>query len=477
MTDHEHYQSPLSTRYASEAMRRNFSDRKKFSTWRRLWIALAETQMELGLPIGAEQVAELKSHEGELDFELAGRYERELRHDVMAHVHAWGEVCPKARGILHLGATSCDITDNADLVVLRDGLALLEAQLVNVLRALRTFALQWKAQPVLGLTHLQPAQATSLGKRATLWIQDFATNLRELEVLRENLLFRGIKGTTGTQASFLGLFGGDHEKVRALERGVARRMGFERCFPVTGQTYPRQLDFRIGAVLSGTAQSAAKFAGDLRLLAARREVEEPFGKQQIGSSAMPWKRNPMRSERITSLARHVISQLDALAHTAANQWLERTLDDSAVRRLALPEMFLATDGILELALDVGSGLVVHRKRIERNLAEELPFLACEHLMLDAAKGGVDRQAAHEHLRVLTHRAVEALLEGQENPLRGFLAADPVLRPFAARLETLLDPARSIGRAELQVEEYLSEDLDPLLARFAGVPSRQAGVRV
>ena len=477
MSDHDHYQSPLSTRYAGEAMRANFSERKKIVTWHRLWLALAESQKELGLPISEAQLSELRANLEHVDFELAARLERELRHDVMAHVHAWGERCKEARGILHLGATSCDVTDNADLVILRDALALVRAQLVNVLRALRAFALEWKALPVLGLTHLQPAQATTLGKRATLWIQDFAGNLEELELVERRLPFRGIKGTTGTQASFLALFQGDHAKVRELERRVARRMGFERCFPVTGQTYPRQLDFRIGACLAGIAQSGAKFGSDLRLLASRREVQEPFGKKQIGSSAMPWKRNPMRSERVCSLARHVLAQLDALAHTAANQWLERTLDDSAVRRMALPEMFLATDGLLELVLDVGSGLVVHPRRIERNLAEELPFLACEHLMMEAARSGVDRQEAHEHLRQATHAAVAALLEGGANPLRELLQADPVLQPFAPRLQALLDPARSIGRADVQVEEYLRDELDPLLARFAEVPAHRSVVRV
>ena len=477
MSDHEHYQSPLSTRYASEAMSANFSERKKILTWHRIWLALAESQRELGLPISEAQVAELRANLEHVDFELAARYERELRHDVMAHVHAWGERCPKARGILHLGATSCDVTDNADLVILRDALALVRAQLVNALRALRAFALEWKALPVLGLTHLQPAQATTLGKRAALWIQDLAGNLVELDELERRLPFRGIKGTTGTQASFLSLFQGDHEKVRELERRVARRMGFERCFPVTGQTYPRQLDFRVGAALAGIAQSGAKFGSDLRLLASRREVQEPFGKKQIGSSAMPWKRNPMRAERVCSLARHVLAQLDSLAHTAANQWLERTLDDSAVRRLALPEMFLATDGLLELVLDVGSGLVVHPRRIERNLAEELPFLACEHMMMEAARGGADRQDVHEHLRQATQRAVAALLDGGANPLRELLLADPVLAPFAPRLQALLDPARSIGRADVQVEEYVREDLDPLLARFAAMPEQRSGVRV
>ena len=477
MSEHDSYQSPLSTRYAGEAMRAVFSERKKFVTWHRIWLALAESEHELGLPIRAEQLAELRANLEHVDFELAARYERELRHDVMAHVHAWGERCPKARGILHLGATSCDVTDNADLLVLREALALLRAQLVNVVRALRAFALAQKSLPILGLTHLQPAQATTLGKRATLWLQDFVFNLVELDEVERRLLFRGIKGTTGTQASFLALFRGDHDKVRELERRTAAKLGFERCFAVTGQTYPRQLDFRIGAALSGIAQSGAKFGSDLRLLASRREVQEPFGKQQIGSSAMPWKRNPMRSERICSLARHVLAQLDSLAHTAANQWLERTLDDSAVRRMALPEMFLASDGLLELVLDVSSGLVVHEKRIAKNLAEELPFLACEHLMMDAAVEGVDRQEAHEHLRQATHRAVAALLEGEPNPLRELLLADPVLKPYAPRLTDLLDPARSIGRADRQVDEFVREEVDPLLERFRSVPVQLAGVRV
>ncbi len=475
--DRESYQNPLTTRYASAAMRANFSERKKFTTWHRVWIALAEAQKELGLPITDEQLAELREHEADIDFELAERYERELRHDVMAHVHAWGEHCPEARGILHLGATSCDVTDNADLIVLRDGLVLLREGLVNVLRALRAFALEWKELPVLGLTHLQPAQATTLGKRAALWLQDFAANLTEVDELAERLPFRGVKGTTGTQASFLTLFDGDHERVRALERLVAGKLGFERCFPVTGQTYPRQLDFRIGAALSALAQSGAKFATDVRLLAARREQQEPFGAKQVGSSAMPWKRNPMRSERVCSLARHVIALLDSLAHTAANQWLERTLDDSAVRRLALPEMFLASDAILELVLDVGSGLVVIRERIAKNLAEELPFLACEHLMMEASRGGVDRQEAHERLRQATLRASDAVQAGKPNPLRELLAADPLLKPFAARLGQLLDPARATGRAAEQVSEFIEDELDPLLARFARVPARTARVGV
>ena len=460
---HEFYESPLTARYASEAMRRNFSDRKKFTTWRALWIALAESQKELGLPITSEQIAELKEHQDDIDWELAARHEKELRHDVMAHVHTFGDRCPRARGILHLGATSCDITDNADLIVLRDGLALIRGQLVGVLRALRAFALEWKSLPVLGLTHLQPAQATTLGKRASLWLQDLAFNLVDLEHARGQLRFRGIKGTTGTQASFLQLFRGDHEKVRALDRAVAQRMGFERVFAVTGQTYPRQLDFRICQVLAGIAQSTSKFALDVRLLASRGELQEPFGKKQVGSSAMPWKRNPMKCERINALARHVLALLDSTAQTAAQQGLERTLDDSANRRLSLPEIFLATDAILELQRDVVSGLVVQRERIAANLASELPFLACEHLMMDLARAGGDRQELHERLRIATHKATEACLRGEPNPLERLLGEDRLLSPHAGRLRELCDPSRCTGRAEQQVVEYVEGELDPLLA--------------
>jgi adenylosuccinate lyase len=317
----------LSTRYASEAMRFNFSEHKKFTTWRKLWVALAESEQALGLAITDEQVAELREHADEVDYELAQRYERELRHDVMAHVHAWGERCPKARGIIHLGATSCYVTDNSELIAMRDGVRLVRVALVGVIDALRAFALEWRSLPVLGLTHYQPAQATTLGKRACMWVQDLLFNLVDLDHVEEQIRFRGVKGTTGSQASFLALFDGDHEKVRALDRDITRKFGFERSFGITGQTYPRQLDFRVCQVLSGIAQSAAKFAIDLRLSAGRRELEEPFEARQIGSSAMPWKRNPMRCERFGALSRHAISCLDNMAHTAANQWFERTLDD------------------------------------------------------------------------------------------------------------------------------------------------------
>ncbi len=475
--DKKNYESPLSSRYASEAMRENFSPHKKFTTWRQLWIALAEGEQELGLPIDDEQLAELRAHAADVDFDAAAKYEAELRHDVMAHVHAWGDQCPKARGIVHLGATSCFVTDNAELIVMRDAVRLIRVQLVGVLRKLRAFAAKWRAQPVLGLTHYQPAQATTVGKRACLWIQDLVFNLEDLDHAEQAIRFRGVKGTTGSQASFLELFEGDHAKVRALDETVTRKMGFERRFGVTGQTYPRQLDFRVCQVLSGIAQSASKFAVDLRLSAGRREMEEPFGKKQIGSSAMPWKRNPMRSERMCALARHVIVGLDNTAHTAANQWFERTLDDSANRRLAIAEAFLATDAILQLYLNVTDGLVVHAPVIEARLREELPFLASEHLMMEAVKAGADRQDAHERIRVLSHQASEALFRGEENPLRELLAADPLFAPLAGRIDALLDPARFVGRAPEQVDEFLAEEVDPLLARYADLSEATGDVRV
>jgi adenylosuccinate lyase len=477
VSDPRNYESPLSSRYASRAMRETFSAHRKFVTWRKLWIALAEAEQELGLPITDEQLDELRAHVDDVDHELAGRYERELRHDVMAHIHAWGELCPKARGILHLGATSCYVTCNSELIAMREGLSILRAQLVNVARHLRAFALEWRALPTLGLTHYQPAQATTVGKRACLWLQDVLLNLEDLAEAEKRIRFRGVKGTTGTQASFLELFRGDHAKVRELDRRVTRKMGFERAFAVTGQTYPRQLDFRVCQVLSAIAQSASKFAADVRLAAGRRELEEPFESKQVGSSAMPWKRNPMRCERMTALARYVITSLDNLAHTAANQWFERTLDDSANRRIAIAEMFLATDAVLQLYLDVAKGLVVHPAVVRRNLAAELPFLASELVMMEAVRGGADRQVAHERLRVLARSASEAIHRGEENPLRSLIADDPLFRPIAGRLEELLLPEGFVGRAPEQVGEFVAEEVDPLLARHADVPEVAGDVRV
>ncbi|MEZ5973688.1 MAG: adenylosuccinate lyase [Planctomycetota bacterium] len=466
MNPDENYQSPLGSRYASRAMRENFSDRKKFLTWHRLWIALAESEQELGLEIRDDQIAEMRAHAEHLDLALAAKYEKELRHDVMAHIHAWGEVCPAARPIIHLGATSCFVGDNTDLVLLRDGLRLIRDQVLGVIEHLAAFARTHKDLPTLGFTHYQPAQATTVGKRACLWLQDLVHDLEDLEHVMGMVRFRGVKGTTGTQASFLELFHGDHAKVRELDRRVTAKMGFERCFGVTGQTYPRQLDFRVGQVLSSIAQSAHKFATDLRLLAHRREVEEPFGSAQIGSSAMPWKRNPMRSERICALARFVIETLGNTAHTAANQWLERTLDDSANRRLSLSEMFLATDAVLNLYLDVAGGLVVHPAVIKKNLDAELPFLATEQLMMEAVQAGGDRQDLHERIRVHSHAAAGRIKEGGDSDLRQRLAADPAFAKVAGKLDELLDGSRYVGRAPAQVIEFLGEEVEPLLARHS-----------
>ena len=475
--EHNNWQSPLSTRYASAEMRRIFSNQEKFLNWRRLWLALAEAEQELGLPVTPEQVAELREQVGVVDHALAAKYERELRHDVMAHVHAWGEVCPKARGIIHLGATSCFVTDNSELMAMRAGVRHVRRLLVGTMRALGDFARRWKGQPALGLTHYQPAQATTVGKRACLWLQDLAFNLVDLDHIEEQILFRGVKGTTGTQASFLELFDGDHERVRELDRRVTAKMGFEKTFAVTGQTYPRQLDFRVLAVLSGIAQSAAKFAVDVRLSAGRRELEEPFEEHQIGSSAMPWKRNPMRSERIGALARHVIALLDNPAQTAANQWFERTLDDSANRRMAIAESFLAVDAILQLMQNVAGGLVCHAAVVERNLKAELPFLATEILMMEAVKDGADRQDAHERIRLLARRASQAIHAGEDNPLRDLLAADKLFGGVAKRWEELLDPARFVGRAPEQVVEFLDSTLEPLLARHGDLAPCEAEIRV
>ncbi|MEM8709320.1 MAG: adenylosuccinate lyase [Planctomycetota bacterium] len=471
------YQSPLGTRYASRAMRANFSDRMKFTTWRRLWLALAESEQELGLAITDEQLDELRTHVETVDLQLAAKYENELRHDVMAHVHAWGDVCPKARPIIHLGATSCYVGDNTDLIVMREGLRLLRAQLVSTIEALAKFAREWKDLPTLGFTHFQPAQATTVGKRACLWIQDLVHDLDDLRQVETQIRFRGVKGTTGTQASFLELFNGDHAKVRALDEKVTSRMGFERTFGVTGQTYPRKLDYRVLQVLSSICQSAHKFATDLRLLANKRELEEPFGAKQIGSSAMPWKRNPMRSERICALSRFVIEMSGNAAHTAANQWLERTLDDSANRRLSLAEGFLATDAVLNLYVDVASGMVVYPAIVSRHLDAELPFLASEAVLMAAVKAGGDRQDLHERIRVHSHLAATEIKEGREPDLRERLASDPAFAGVGLDLDELLDGSRYVGRAPLQVEEFLSAEVDPVLREFATDLGVESEVRV
>jgi adenylosuccinate lyase len=474
--DRGNYHSALSTRYASEAMRHNFSDEKKFTTWRKLWIVLAENEQALGLPITNEQLAELRAHATDIDYAAAEAHEKRLRHDVMAHVHAWGDQCPKARGIIHLGATSCYVTDNTELIQMRDGVRLLRAQLLGVIAKLRAFALEWRELPALGFTHFQPAQATTVGKRACLWLQDLVLAVDDLDHAERAIRFRGVKGATGTQASFLELFDGDHAKVRELERRITAACGFERAFAVTGQTYPRITDFRVAQALSTIAQAAHKFATDVRLLANAREIEEPFEDQQIGSSAMPWKRNPMRCERMCSLARFVIELVGNTAHTAANQWLERTLDDSANRRLALSEMFLATDAVLNLYLNVAGGLVVYPAVIRRNLVEELPFLASEHLMMEAVKAGGDRQAVHEALRVHAREAARVIkVEGGANSLPARLAADPAFRAVAPRLTELLDPARYVGRAPEQVLDFVRDEVDRLLAGRSEAAAAQARV--
>ena len=473
----EQYISPLGARYASREMRANFSDRTKFTTWRRLWIALAEAEQELGLAISDEQLDELRAHATDLDLELAARYEKELRHDVMAHVHAWGDVCPKARPIIHLGATSCYVGDNTDLIIMREGLRQLRGQVVGVLGELAVFAREWKDLPTLGFTHFQPAQATTVGKRACLWIQDLVHDLDDLEQVESQIRFRGVKGTTGTQASFLELFEGDHEKVRRLDELVTAKMGFDRTFGVTGQTYPRKLDFRVLQVLSSISQSAHKFATDLRLLANKRELEEPFGSKQIGSSAMPWKRNPMRSERICALSRFVIELVGNAAHTAANQWLERTLDDSANRRLSIAEGFLATDAVLSLYCDVAGGLLVHPPIVARHLDAELPFLASEAVMMEAVKAGGDRQDLHERIRMHSHAAASEIKAGREPDLRERLAGDPAFEAVAGSLDDLLDGRRYVGRAPEQVEEFLEAEVDPVLSRYADIARNEAEIRV
>ena len=398
MSNTSTYESPLSSRYASDEMLRLFSADKKFSTWRRLWVALARGEMELGLPVTAEQVAELEAHLDDINYDSAAQWEKKLRHDVMAHIHAYGEQCPKAMPIIHLGATSCYVGDNTDLILMREGLGLIRDKLVRVLAVLADFSDKYKSLPTLGFTHFQPAQLVTVGKRATLWMNELLMDLDEVEYRIDRLPLRGVKGTTGTQASFLELFEGDHEKVLELDRKIAKEMGFTSTVPVCGQTYSRKVDAAVLATLSGIAQSASKFATDLRLLCHLKEVEEPFEKNQIGSSAMPYKRNPMRSERICSLARYVM--VDALnpAVTASTQWFERTLDDSSNKRISVPEAFLAVDAILNIYENVVSGLVVHEKVIEKHILEELPFMASENIMMDAVKRGGDRQALHERIR-------------------------------------------------------------------------------
>jgi len=472
---HEHYENPLISRYASEEMSRLWSGQRKFSTWRWLWVALAEAEQELGLPIRDAQIAELKSHLDDIDFDAAREHEKRLRHDVMAHVHTYGDACPSARAIIHLGATSCFVTDNTDLILLRDALSLIGHRLAAVIDALGNFAAQYHDLPCLGYTHLQPAQPTTVGKRACLWTYDLALDLEELEHRAALLKARSTKGTTGTQASFLKLFDGDHEKVRRLERRVAEKMGFESCYAVTGQTYSRKIYAQILDTLSGIAQSAQKAATDLRLLASRKEIEEPFEKEQIGSSAMAYKRNPMRSERICSLARFVMSLQTSGANTIATQWMERTLDDSANRRLVLPQAFLAIDAVLTLYQNVASGLVVYPQVIAKNLAEELPFMATENILMAAVAAGGDRQELHECIRQHSQDAAAAVKqEGKRNDLLDRLARDKAFTGID--LNAALEPSQFIGRAPEQVDEFMADVMEPIRDRYGDDPP-QADVTV
>ena len=463
------YESPLSSRYASEEMLYLFSADKKFSTWRKLWVALARAEMELGLPVTQEQVDELEAHIYDIDYEKAAQWEKKLRHDVMAHVHTYGELCPKAMPIIHLGATSCYVGDNTDVILMREGLILVRNKLVQVLDALAKFAREYKALPTLGFTHFQAAQLVTVGKRASLWMNDLLLDLEEVEHRISTLKLLGSKGTTGTQASFLELFNGDHEKVKELERKIAKEMGFDGVVPVSGQTYSRKMDYSVLSVLSGIAQSASKFATDMRLLCHLKEVEEPFEKNQIGSSAMPYKRNPMRCERICSLARYVIVDAGNPAVTAATQWFERTLDDSANKRISVPEAFLAVDAILNIYRNVASGLVVHPKVIEKHVLEELPFMASENIMMDAVVRGGDRQELHERIRVLSQEAGRNVKDlGLSNNLIDLIAADPAFGMTKEELTAHLEPSRYIGRCPEQVEEFLTEAVQPVLEKYADV---------
>ena len=459
----DRYQSPLSERYASKEMQYIFSPDKKFKTWRRLWIALAETEKELGLPITDDQIAELKEHAEDINYDVAKAREKEVRHDVMSHVYAYGVQCPKAKGIIHLGATSCYVGDNTDIIVMTEALQLVRRKLLNVILKLADFADKYKALPTLAFTHFQPAQPTTVGKRASLWLQEFYMDYQDLEYVLSTMKLLGSKGTTGTQASFLELFDGNQEKIDKIDPMIAEKMGFSSCVPVSGQTYSRKVDTRVLNILAGIAASATKMSNDIRLLQHLKEVEEPFEKSQIGSSAMAYKRNPMRSERIASLSRYVM--VDALnpAITSATQWFERTLDDSANKRLSVPEGFLAVDGILDLCLNVVDGLVVYPKVIEKRLMSELPFMATENIMMDAVKAGGDRQELHERIRTLSMEAGKNVkVEGKENNLLDLIAADPAFNLTREELEKTMEPSRYVGRSKEQVEAFLQNTIYPLL---------------
>ena len=474
----DRYTSPLSERYASKEMQFVFSQDNKFRTWRRLWIALAETEKELGLPITDQQIEELKAAKDDINYDVAKAREKEVRHDVMSHVYAYGQQCPNAKGIIHLGATSCYVGDNTDVIIMREALYIVRRKLVNVIAELADFAMKYKDLPTLAFTHFQPAQPTTVGKRAALWLNELTMDLDDVNYMISQLKMLGSKGTTGTQASFLELFDGDHEKCKEADRRIAAKMGFDACFPVSGQTYSRKLDTRVLNVLSGIAQSAHKFSNDIRLLQHLKEIEEPFEKSQIGSSAMAYKRNPMRSERIASLSRYVMVDVLNPAITAATQWFERTLDDSANKRISVPEAFLAIDGILDLYMNVVDGLVVYPKVIEQHLMNELPFMATENIMMDAVKAGGDRQELHERIRehsMAAGRVVKA--EGKPNDLLERIAADPAFNMNMEQLQKVMKPENFVGRAPQQVEEFVAEVIRPILDQYQAELGMKAEINV
>ncbi len=476
--DNSIYHNPLTTRYASKEMQKAFSDEKRFKLWRKLWVALAESEMELGLNVSQEQVDELKTYAEEIDYELAAKFEREVRHDVMAHVKAYGAYAKKAMPIIHLGATSCFVDCNAEAIMIADALDIILKKLVNVMDKLKKFALAYKDMPTLGFTHLQPAQLTTVGKRATLWLQDLAMDYQNLMHVKETIRLRGVKGTTGTQASFLELFGGDEEKVKELEKRVVAKMGFDKVYGVTGQTYPRKLDYNVLCVLSQIAQSAYKFSNDIRILQNMKEIEEPFEKNQIGSSAMAYKRNPMRSERIGALARYAISLPMNSALTASTQWFERTLDDSANRRIVNAQAFLTVDAILNVYMNVAENLVVYEKVIAKHIRAELPFMATENIMMGCVKAGGNRQELHERIRVLSMEAGKNVkVEGGENNLIELIKQDETFKPVWDKLDEILDAKNFIGRAPSQTVEFIQNEIDPILEKHADLLGEKGDVRV
>ncbi len=478
MTDYTIYNNPLITRYASKEMQQAFSDEKRFKLWRKLWVALAEAEMELGLNVTQEQVDELKTYAENIDYDLAAQLEREVRHDVMAHVQAYGAYATKAKPIIHLGATSCFVNCNAEAIMLDDALEIILKKLVNVMDKLKAFALEYKDIPTLGFTHLQPAQLTTVGKRATLWLQDLEMDYYNLLRAKESIKLRGVKGTTGTQASFLELFNGDDEKVKELQKRVVAKMGYDKVYGVTGQTYPRKMDYNILCVLSQIAQSAYKFSNDIRLLQSTKEIEEPFEKKQIGSSAMAYKRNPMRSERIGALARYVISLPVNSALTASTQWFERTLDDSANRRIVNAQAFLSVDAILNIYMNVAENLVVYEKVIEKHIRAELPFMATENIMMECVKAGGDRQDLHERIRQLSMLAGQKVkVEGEENNLLELIMEDELFKPVWNKLDDILDAKKFIGRAPAQTVEFIEEEIEPILQKHAHWLGGKGDVRI